>query len=84
MGSKALGTTKTAVKRRMAILKILSAEGPKDVAEVIDSLKKIKEYSNFNKKSYMTQTKLDLEYLKDMKIIHKKSYRYFMFYNPRE
>ena len=79
--SKALGTTHEAAKRRIAIVKILSDEGSKDVAGMIDSLKRLSEYSRFNKKSYMTQTKLDLEYLKDIKLINKKDNTYFIVYN---
>ena len=79
LSSKALGSTQSAVNRRIAIIKILSKEGTKDVAEVIDSLKDIKEYSNINKKAYMTQIKLDLEYLRDANFVSKFGNTYYMF-----
>lgn len=81
-GSRSLGSTISAIKRRRRIISILANEGPKDVSEVIDSLRKIKDYSYLNKKAHMTQIKLDLEYLRSIRIIHKKGHKYFVFYIP--
>lgn len=81
-GSRSLGSTSSAVERRRNIISILANEGPKDVSGIIDSLKKNKKYAYLNKKAYMTQIKLDLEYLRSIKIIHKKEHKYFVFYTP--
>lgn len=78
INSKVLGTTKAAIKRRKEILKILSNEGSKEVAEILDSLKQNPYYAYINKKSHLTQIKSDVEFLKDLKLVNKIYQKYFI------
>jgi len=76
--SKALGTTKAAVKRRIDIMSVLCSGGARSTAEVIDCLRVKPEYANLSKKSHMTQIKADLECLRDMHLIDGIKDNYFM------
>ena len=76
LDSKAMGSTKDAIRRRRDILKALSEGGPGDTAEVIDRLKLRPEYEHLSKKSHITQIKADLDYLKDINLVSLVRYRY--------
>ena len=78
--SRALGVTERSRKRRIDILKSLGEES-KEVAEIIDSLKKKKEYEHLNKKSHITQIKSDVEYLRSIKLIGKIGNEYYISLN---
>ena len=71
----------SAVDRRIKIINILSKEGEMGVAEVIDALREFDEYKNLNKKSHMTQIKLDLEYLREANLVGAHDYNYFLVYD---
>jgi len=79
--SKLLGNSNSIIKRRREILKILSEEGEKTVAEVIDSLKMLPAYSHLNKRAHMTQIKLDLSHLNQVKLVNKIKDVYFVTIN---
>ncbi len=76
--STAVAATKPALRRRIAIMKVLSEHGPKEVAEIIDALKLNPEYASLNKKAHMTQIKLDVEHLKDIGFVSKARDVYFV------
>lgn len=75
--SKLLGTTAQAIERRNDILVALTSEGEKDVAEVIDELKKLSRYSYLNKRAHYTQIKADLDFLLGLNLIGKHGEKYF-------
>ncbi len=77
MTSRILGTTRRAVERRKNIIHILSTQGSKNVAEIIDALKEKEEYGYLRKKSHLTQIKSDVEFLKDLNIIQQQGYKYY-------
>ncbi len=81
LNSRTLGVTKKAIDRRVNILRLLNERGDMDIAEIIDALKEFPEYSYLNKKSHMTQIKLDVEYLRDMNLLNVQDYRYYLIYN---
>jgi len=68
LNTKALGSSKDAIRRRQDILLALSEGGPGDTAEVIDRLKLRPEYEHLSKKSHITQIKADLDYLVDINL----------------
>jgi len=76
--SKILGSTINAIDRRKDIISVLLNNGAKDVAAVIDELKKQEKYNYLNKKHHITQIKSDMEYLKDIKIVDKIYDLYFI------
>lgn len=76
--SKVLGTTPRAIKRRLEIVRILDEKGTLSVAEIIDNLKEIEEYKNLKKKTHLTQIKSDVEYLKEINIIHEGEQGYYL------
>ncbi len=69
--SKVLGTTPRAIKRRLEIVSILNQSGTLVVADIIDSLREVDEYKYLKKKTHLTQIKSDVEYLKEIKLIHE-------------
>lgn len=77
LGGKAMGSTRKAVERRKLIVEILS-KSPMDAARVIDELKA--RGLNLNKKYHMTQIKVDLEHLRDLGIVAKEGYTYYLIY----
>ena len=79
--SKMLGSTLNAVSRRKDILNVLNTKGPKDVAAVIDELKKQDKYSDMNKRHHITQVKSDLEYLRSIKVVDKIHDLYYIVFN---
>jgi hypothetical protein len=78
LNSKALGTTSKAVERRKEMLRILAKGGVMDIAAIIDELKKLPDYAGLSKKSHITQIKSDLEYLRDIHLVSKTKYEYFV------
>jgi len=76
LNTKALGSTKDAIKRRQDILCMLSRWGSADSAEVIDRLKMRPEYSGLSKKSHITQIKADLDYLAEINLVSRVRGRY--------
>ena len=82
INAKLLGTTAPAIKRRKEILKILAAEGEKDTAELIDSLKIIKGYEKLNKRYHLAQIKNDMVHLEALKLVNvNERRRYFVVRN---
>ncbi len=82
INAKLLGTTTSAIKRRKEILKILASEGEKDTAELIDSLKIIKEYEHLNKRYHLAQIKNDMTHLEALKLVNVDGRRrYFIVRN---
>jgi hypothetical protein len=69
--SKVLGTTPRAIKRRLEIVSILNQSGTLVVADIIDNLREVEEYKYLKKKTHLTQIKSDVEYLKEIKLIHE-------------
>ncbi|MCD6476825.1 MAG: terpene cyclase/mutase family protein [Candidatus Aenigmarchaeota archaeon] len=76
LNSNILGNTKQAKERRYDILKIL-ANGPREIADIIDELKKNEKYSYLTKKYHITQIKFDLEHLKNLNLVGKHKYEYY-------
>ncbi|MEM4247670.1 MAG: hypothetical protein QXH80_00180, partial [Candidatus Nanoarchaeia archaeon] len=68
--SRILGITDKAVERRKEILKILSEQGEKDCAEIIDALKEMPRYQSLNKRSHLTQIKADIDFLRSLNAIY--------------
>lgn len=79
--SRILGTTSRAVKRRLDILDIMNKNVVMTPAQVIDSLKKMPAYSQYNKRAHLTQTQLDLNYLSNLHLINKEGYKYYLVYS---
>jgi len=77
LNSRALGVTEQSRIRRKDILKALE-EGDKEIAQIIDFLKKDSRYDHLNKKSHITQIKSDVEYLRSIKLIGKIRNRYYI------
>jgi len=78
LDSRILGITDKAVERRKEILRILTEQGEKDCAEIIDALKEIPRYQTLNKRSHMTQIKADIYFLRTLKVIQvTESDKYF-------
>ncbi|UCD04025.1 MAG: terpene cyclase/mutase family protein [Candidatus Woesearchaeota archaeon] len=77
LNSRALGVTEQSRIRRKDILRALE-EGDKEVAEIIDYLKKDNKYQHLNKKSHITQIKSDVEYLRSIKLIGKRRESYYI------
>jgi prenyltransferase beta subunit len=82
VGSRALAATKPALKRRIEILNLLAAEGAKDVASIIDALKRQPEYAGLNKRSHITQIKFDIEFMRDTGLVGQIRDEYFIILNP--
>ena len=78
LSSRAIGATQKARARRLAIIQILADEGQLDVADIIDALKKIKQYAYLNKKAHMTQIKYDLSYLKSINLLSQINNEYYV------
>lgn len=76
--SKVLGTTPRAINRRIEIVNILNNTGTLAVADIIDNLREIDTYNYLKKKTHLTQIKSDVEYLKDIKIIHEDEQGYYL------
>ncbi|MDP6845758.1 MAG: terpene cyclase/mutase family protein [Candidatus Nanoarchaeia archaeon] len=76
--SKVLGTTLRAIKRRLEIVSILNEKGTLGVAEIIDNLREIDEYKYLKKKTHLTQIKSDVEYLKEINIVHEGEQGYYL------
>ncbi len=76
--SKLLGTSAGAIERRKIILHLMSDGKLRDVAQVIDELKKYDDYSHLNKKYHLTQVKNDLSHLADLSLITLNKRKYFM------
>ena len=74
--SKVLGTTINAIDRRRKIIEILKDGKLRDIAAIIDELRKYKEYSYLNKKHHMTQIKSDVEFLRNIKLITQIGHEY--------
>jgi hypothetical protein len=79
--SKILGTTINAISRRKEIINILMDGKPRDIAAIMDELKKIKEYSYLNKKHHMTQIKSDIEFLKGINLITEIGHEYTLVFD---
>lgn len=79
--SKAIGVTAGAIKRRLDILKILGEQGKLEIAEIIDALKKDSKYEFLNKKAHMTQIKSDIEYLREVNLVHRIDNKYFVVFD---
>ncbi len=82
INSKALGSTRSAVKRRREIIIILGKNKTMDPAEIIDELRKQEEYSKLNKKHHITQIKADLEHLYNINLAGKTRDDYFLIRKP--
>lgn len=78
LNSKVLGTTPRAINRRVEITRILNENGTLNVAEIIDNLKELEQYKHLKKKTHLTQIKSDVEYLKEIKIIHEGEQGYYL------
>jgi len=78
IADKILATTSSAVKRRKTILLILDTDGEKDIAEIIDELKKIEGYKGLHKKSHIAQIKNDMDALTNLGLIDEYKRRYFL------
>ncbi|HDQ59592.1 MAG TPA: hypothetical protein ENN30_00190 [Candidatus Woesearchaeota archaeon] len=82
LNSRILGSTLNAVTRRKDIINVLDSTGRKDVAAIIDELKKQERYSLMNKRYHITQVKSDLEYLRSLNITDRIYDQYFLVHNP--
>ncbi len=77
VNSNILGHSMRSIQRRKDILKIITTEGEKDVAEIIDALRRLESYAYISKRSHYTQIKADMVFLKGANIVGQRGEKYF-------